>query len=134
MSLKVTNEGEKTLLEWLLKSNGTNTVLHLYKNDFTPADNSGVGDFTESTFGGYSASTLTRSNWNAADTNAAGKAEIQYSNDIQWTATSEETVHGYYVTDNSGDLLFAEKFSQARALVAGDSLTISPRFTLRSEA
>lgn len=132
--LKVVNEGEKILLNWMFKSAGTNAVLHLYKNDYTPVDTSTVANFTASTFGGYTPATLTRANWNNSVTNAAGKAEIVYSTDISWTSSTSETVIGYYVVDTSGALLFAEKFAQARALVDGDSLTISPRFTLRSEA
>lgn len=133
MVIKVTDNGEKTLIDWMLNSTGTNIVLRLYKNDYTPVFNSIAANFTQADFTGYASVTLTRGNWNTPVTNVLGAAEIQYNTDVSWTTTTSQSVYGYYVTDLSGNVLFAERFSQTRALVNGDSLTISPRFTLKSE-
>ncbi len=133
MPLVVTNAGENRLLDWVFRTSGTNLSLRLYTNAYTPVATSVIGDFTEATFAGYAARTLTRASFNAATTNAAGKAEITYA-DQTWSATSNQTVHGYFVTDSSGNLLFAERFATSKALVSGDSLIVSPKFTLSSEA
>lgn len=133
MALVVPNIGETKLLEWILKSTGTDTVLKLYSNDYTPVAASTNGSFTEATFTGYVEKDIARTDWASATTNGSGKAEIT-SPDLSWSATSSQTVYGYFVQDASGNLLFAERFSSARALESGDTLTISPKFTLTSEA
>jgi len=133
MPLLISNLGERILIDWMLRSVGGSMTLKLYSNDFTPLLASVVGDFTESTFTGYSARTLARSGWGAPATNAQGKGELQFSPDLTWTAASSQTVQGYFVVDASNVMIFAEKFAQSRNLVSGDILTLSARFTLASE-
>lgn len=134
MALVVCNDGEQILLEWIFKSSGTNVVLKLFTNDYTPVASSAAGDFTEATFTGYSGETLARASFNDATTDGNGKAQITYA-DLTWTLDANPaTVYGYYVTDAGGNLLFAERFAQARSLGVGDSLVLSPKFTLSSEA
>lgn len=133
MPLKVTNAGEIRLITHMIVDSARTLTVRLYQNDYTPVDNSAASNFTESTFGGYTSRTLVPGSWNTATTNASGKAEIRYSSDLTWAATSTQTVHGYYVLDSTGTVLWAERFAQPRALIDGDSLSLSPAFTLKSE-
>ena len=135
MSLVVCNAGELLLLEWALKSSSTpeNLTLKLYTNDYTPVATSTAGNFTEATFTGYAAKTLTRGSWVAPSTNGSGEAEATYAAQ-DWEAESAQTVYGYYVVGaTSGTLVWAQRFATARSVADGDTLTITPKFTLHSE-
>jgi hypothetical protein len=133
MSLVVADSGEQKLLEMAFKDTTPETlVLHLFANDVTPSSSSVTADFTESSFGGYSSTSLTRSNFSSATTNGSGKGEIAYPK-ITYTVTSAEDCYGYYVVDAGGTLVFAERFSTARNLDNGDTLELTPVLTLASE-
>ena len=132
MPIVVSDAGEIRLLEMMFRTaSPPNFSLRLYTNAHTPTATSVIGSFTEATFTGYTARTLTRGTFTVAVT-VAGKGEISYP-DQTWTATSAQTVTGYYVLDASGNYLYADLFPASRALVSGDVLVLSPRFTLASE-
>ena len=134
MALVVTNAGELLLQTWAIKSTSTpeNLTLKLYSNNYTPVATSSSGDFTESSFSGYSAKTLTRSSWNDPTT-VSTKAEITYA-DQTFTASGAGTVYGFYIVGaTSGTVIWAEKFASARTLASGDTLTVSPKITAASE-
>lgn len=138
MALVTPNGGELELLDKMLKdalSTDENYVLKLYKNDYTPDDNSVEASFTEADFTNYAARTLSRVSWNASVT-VSNKAETSYGSGPQsWTCgASGNTVYGYYVTGaTSGTVLWAERFSTSRVLADGDVLNITPKFTLNKE-
>lgn len=137
MALKVPGDGENLLLEWAIKATTTpeNLTLKLYKNDYTPADNSTAGDFTEADFTDYVAKTLERSGWDAVAQDANNKASIEYGTTQTWTCgATGNTVYGYYVVGaTSGTLVWAERFATSRTLADGDQLSLVPRMTLKSE-
>lgn len=138
MPLVVPNQGELELLDKMLKdalSVDENYILKLYRNDYTPADVSAPGSFTEANFTSYAARTLTRTNWNTAVT-VSGKGESSYGSTPQsWTCgTTGNTIYGYWVEGaTSAKVLWAERFSTSRVLANGDVLNITPKFTLASE-
>ncbi len=135
MSIVVCNAGEIFLLEAAMKtSSPENLVLKLFANDYTPIPTSTAGSFTEASFSGYSAASLSRSSWTSASTNGSGKAEISYP--VQtFSATSSQTIFGYYVVGaTSGNLVYAERFGSPRSLISGDTLNVSPKMTLSSES
>lgn len=138
MALITPNTGELELLDKLLKdalSTNENYILKLYRNDYTPDDNSVAGSFTEANFTNYAAKTLTRALWNAAVT-VSGKAETSYGSAPQsWTCgASGNTIYGYYVTGaTSGTVLWAERFATSRVLADQDVLNLTPKFTLNKE-
>lgn len=137
MPLVVPDAGELKLLNTMLKlalSTNENQILKLYKTDVTPSASSAPGSFTEATFTGYAARTLTRSTWNSAVT-VSNKAESSYGTTPQsWTCgTTGHTVYGYWV-EAGGTCLWAERFSTSRVLASGDVLNITPKFTLSSES
>jgi hypothetical protein len=138
MPLIVSDEGELRLLDYMLKlalSTNENQILKLYQSNTTPTSASTNASFTEATFTGYAARTLTRSTWNSAVT-VSNKAESSYGTTPQsWTCgATGNTIYGYWVMSATGSkCLWAELFSTARVLASGDVLNITPKFTLNSE-
>jgi hypothetical protein len=140
MSLVTSNDGELRLLDYMLKAVNTseNFVLHLYNNNATPAGTSVIGDFIEATFTNYAAYTLTRGSWASAITSNFGggtvKAYSTYATQTWSCGASGDTIYGYYVTTDGGNLLWAESFSSPRVLFNTDTLLLTPVFTLNSES
>ena len=137
MALVVPNLGELLLLNRMLKltSISASYILKLYKSNTTPDQNSGSNSFTEADFTNYTASTLTRANWNDSVTNGSSAAEASYNATLTWTCgASGNTIYGYWVEDSAtSTVLWAERFSSSRVLASGDVLNITPKFTLASE-
>lgn len=136
MPLVVADQGELRLLDIMLKvalSTNENQILKLYQNNYTPTSAAAPGSFTEATFTGYAARTLTRSTWNSAVT-VSNKAESSYGTTPQsWTCgATGNTIYGYTV-EAGGKTMWGELFSTARVLASGDVLNITPKFTLNSE-
>jgi len=142
MALIVPNEGELILLEAAVgKTAAGNTKLKLYTNNYTPAHDDVVGDFTE--FGavqGYAEKTLAPASWNAAaagtgtGSSDSNKASITYPQQT-WTfdgTGGDVTVYGYYITNDAEDkVIVAEKFATAQTVSAsGDVIKVTPRLTL----
>lgn len=140
MSLVVSDAGETRLLDRLL-SQGTYAtyqgyILKLWQapTGYTPSSSTVSADFTQANFTNYVAATLTRANWNAAQT-VLNQAQASYgSAAISWTCgTTGNTIYGYWVeSQEDGYCLWAEKFAVARALGSGDVLNLVPQFSLSS--
>lgn len=137
MALIVTNSGENLFNGYVFKSTSIseNFVLCLYTNNYDPVATSTTANFTEASFTDYTSKTLTRGSFNDPSTNGSGKSEISYASQTWTVGTgSSATIYGYYVKGSvTGTTYLAEKFSTARALAAGDSLVLTPKFTLFSE-
>lgn len=86
--------------------------LRLFQNNFTPAHNSVVGAFTESTFTGYASATAVPSPPSSVD--GAGLATLPYGN-ASYTFTGlsgGQTAYGWYLTDAGNTTVYAaEKFA-----------------------
>ena len=135
MPLVVPDDGEIKLLEYLVNRS---LVVHLYQNNVNPADNThGTSgrDFTSSTFteAPVSAITLSAANWTTTQT-SGGVSTAQYNSGVTFTFTSGQSVYGYYVTDTSNNILWAERFSGApfELPVAGGDIAIRPQMGLSS--
>ena len=135
MPLLVPDSGEVELLKAVLyPTSGENWTLKLYSSNTTPAESDTAGTYTEATFTGYTAKTITRtqsgSTW-AVPTTSGGTTSSTYGTAQSWSPTSSQTVYGYFVVGaTSTTLLFAELFSSAKNLVNGDTLTVTPRVEL----
>lgn len=107
-------------------------VLHLYSNNITPAKTDVVGDYTEVSGNGYSSVTLNP----ASFTFSSGDPTTAAYPQVTFTFTGEAgNVYGYYVTRaSSGDLQFANKFSNAPIYIAnnGDEIRITLTITLNN--
>jgi hypothetical protein len=138
MALVVPAQGELRLLDTMLKlalSTNENHILKLYKADYTPTSSTASGSFTEATFNGYAARTLTRANWQTTVL-VSGKGQSSYGSSPQsWTCgTTGNTIYGYWVEGStSAKVLWAERFTTSRVLGTNDVLNLTPQFTLASE-
>ena len=132
MPLIVPNAGEVRLLQYIVnKTSPTNLVLHLYSNDLDLSDESfDETDFTEVTTSGYAAVTLTGSNWTA--TTNSGISSALYNTSITFNFSAGADVYGYYVTDTSNRILWAEEFPGAPFTLpsTGGEISIRPQIQL----
>lgn len=132
MALVVPDAGEVRLLEYIVnKTSPTNLVLHLYSNDvdlstetFTSAS------FTQPTAAGYSSVTLTGAGWSASTT--AGVSAALYDNGVTFSFSAGQDVQGYYVTDVSDNIMWAEEFPGAPFQLpsGGGDIAIRPQVQL----
>lgn len=123
-------KGEILLLQYIVGMvNADNPVLHLYSNDVTPSDSTLVGDLTEVAGGGYAAITLLSANWTT--TQSGGVTTAVYSEQT-FTFTTDATAYGYYVTDETGQLLWLERFNGAPFDIpdGGGTISITAKLTL----
>lgn len=127
MALNVPNTGENIALEALVnKTAPQNLVLKLYQNNITPSDTDTAGTYTEATFGGYSAATLTGASWEAA---SAGTITYGSQQTFTCNGSTPNSIYGYFVVQaTSGTLVYSERASGAPLSVTnnGDAVKITP--------
>lgn len=135
MPLLVPDVGEVRLLQYIVgNASPTSLILNLYTNNKSPAESDTVSSYTPATAAaGYSAATLNKDSWSIGT--VSGTSSALYNNGITFTfgtAASTQNVYGYYVTDNSSNLLWAEIFPGAPfALPAsGGEIAIRPQVQL----
>lgn len=125
MALVLCNQAEVLALQYLLNRNLT---LKLFENNVTPGETDTEATYTEATFAGYAAKTLTYANWNFTTSATYNAAQTFTSN----TGSQDKYVYGYYVVQAAdGKLLWAEKFSDGPYHIVnnGDSVTLTPAIT-----
>lgn len=130
MAIVVPDLGKEQLLQWALREAldvDEGLILRLFKNDYTPANDSETADFTEADFGGYAEKPLARTGWNAPST-VSNQGFIEFGTLQTWTCTSgSNTVYGYYiVTENSNITVWAQRFGTPRTVDSGVELNIIP--------
>jgi len=131
----VPNVGEARFIGIIVNAStaaAENLSVRLFKNDITPASTMTLADYAEATFTGYTAVTLTSSDWTigtdgflATATASTGLVEFTA------TATTDETVYGYYMSGvSSSTLYWSERFGASfRMFNIGDA--IAPRPAIR---
>lgn len=132
MALVVPDQkGEILLLQYIVGMvNADNPVLHLYSNNVTPSDSTVISDLTEvSTSNGYNPITLLSQNWTT--TQVGGVTTAVYSEQTFAFAT-DATAYGYYVTDQSNNMLWLERFTGAPFIIpdGGGTISITSRLVL----
>lgn len=132
MALVVPDQkGEILLLQYIVGMvNADNPVLHLFSNDVTPSDSTVVGDLTEvSGSTGYAAITLVSANWTT--TQSAGVTTAIYSEQTFNFGTGAVS-YGYYITNETGNMLWLERFSGAPFDIpdGGGTISITAKITL----
>lgn len=132
MTLLVPNAGEgRALNNFLNKVAPQDQTMILYKSNTTPAETDTAGSYTESTFTGYAAKSLTGASWTiteGAPTEAAAAAQTFTSSADQ----ASENAYGYmFKQTTSGIILWAERFAAAPYAIAnnGDNIVITPKIT-----
>jgi hypothetical protein len=128
MALNFPDTGENLSLEMIVnKTAPQNLVLKLFSNNITPSDTDTAATYTEATFAGYAAITLTGASWGAA---SAGT--ITYGSQQTFTRSTTgttENIYGYYVIQTtSTTLLYSERDGAAPFAVtnSGDAVKITP--------
>jgi hypothetical protein len=137
-TLTYSTAGEAKLLNGVVLTE--NLTLKLYTACATaggvPLPSSVVGDFTEATFTGYSAKTLTGTQTGTTWSAASGTPAVTQYNAAtpqSWTLTAgTQTILGYfYVGVTSGTFYGAQSFAAAIALSTGQpSFTLIPAITM----
>lgn len=119
-----------------LRVNWLNTLSWgLYQNDLTPEDATILAEIDPCNFSGY-AGLLLSTGWTAPVIDGVRAKSIATA--LTWTHNGggiDNWVFGFYVLDGLGDLILAQRFSDAPRLMeyTGVSLFVTPTFTLRSE-
>jgi Trk-type K+ transport system membrane component len=96
----------------VLTQSANHAKVHLAVAPFTPTTTSVPGDFTEATFTGYTAVTITGYGTAHIDPNLQGLVNIT-TPVLEWTPTGttvQNDIVGYYITDGGGNLVAAEAF------------------------
>lgn len=134
MALLVPDVGEVRLLSYAVnKLTPENFTLKLYQNNITPGESDVAGTYTEATFTGYAATTLTGANFTVST--VTGTTTATYSPNQVFTSTANQTtqlIYGYFVVGaSSGILMWAEKFTDGPYAISvnGDSITITVKIT-----
>lgn len=137
----IPHEGEIQLEKDLLAGGSLeNWTLKLFQNNITPSETDSSATYTEATFTGYSAVTLTRSlsgsTWSTPSGTGSvlesGCAKSTYGASAQsWSATSAQTIYGYYILGaTSGKVVAAEKFASSVSLINPSTITVQPSLEL----
>ena len=105
-------------------------TLRLFSNNASISDTMTAADVTEVTTGeGYNSVVLTGSSWTISAVGTAPNAVYPIQT---WTFTAPKgNIYGYYVTNTSGTLLLAEKFSSGPYNVQTSGDTISVTLSIR---
>lgn len=123
--------GEILLLQYIVgMANADNPVLHLFSNDHTPSDSTTISLLNEvSTSTGYTPVTLLSSSWTT--TQSGGVTSAVYSEQT-FTFLTDATAFGYYVTNQSDQLLWLERFSGAPFDIpdGGGTISVTAKLTL----
>lgn len=129
MAINVPDVGENLALEMIVnKTAPQNLVLKLYSNNITPSDTDTAGTYTECTFTGYAAITLTGASWGAASGGSIAYAQQTFT----CSGAGSENVYGYYVVQvSSGTLLYSERGTGVPFVITtiGDNVKITPTIT-----
>jgi hypothetical protein len=137
MSLVVVmGEIEKTLEQTASEFAAGPYRMGLYKNDHTPSLEDVIASFDAADFGGYDGE-RDLPDWDLGGLIWDGFRWTVTHPDVVWEAdgTSSNSIYGYYVVDQSGNLAWAERRTDGAVTIgaAGQTYTVSPRFTRRSE-
>lgn len=133
MTLLVPNNGEGDGLSYFVnKSTPENLVLRLYTNNITPAETDTAATYTETTFTGYAAITLTGANWTITE---GAPSSAAYAQQTFTSSAGSQSVscYGYYMTRaTSGRIALAERFTDAPYTITnnGDQIKVTPNITL----
>ena len=103
----------------------------LFKNDYTPAADDILADYTEAKFSGYAQASITGASWSVttAEPAVASYAEQEFISDDDQTP---ETIYGYAIFLAMDDTFVgAERFSSPQVIQNDlDQIAVTPRIRL----
>lgn len=136
MLMVIPDEGKTVALKCLLRggfaASAEDWNVQLYKNDYTPVDDSTVGDFTAADFAGSGVFTVLQSGWIDPTIISHVAASLNDSAPA-WTSSdaAPQTVYGWFaVGADSGVVRAAQRFDVPRTIYNGDTEQLNP-FTVR---
>ena len=133
MALLLPNNGEGDALAAIVgKTAAENLVLRLYSSNTTPAETDTTATYTEATFTGYAAITLTAASWTVTE-GAPSNASYAQQTFTSSAAQATQNIYGYHFTRvTSGRIAWAERFPAGPYPIAnnGDNIKVTPTFTL----
>jgi len=115
----------------LIKADAGNVVVHLFKNDFSPDNDSVTADFEEADFDGYATVAAAAMLGPVIDEAAKWKIMSVAATFIADSTSDGQTVYGYYATfaDDPG-LVVSERFATPIGMIPFKSITIQPELVL----
>lgn len=120
-------------INWLSRSlTSSNITLKLYKNVVTYSAGLTAASFTEATFTGYAAKTLSSASW-VVTSGDPGIASYNAAQTFTSSATQTlQTIYGWYIIHPAnGQLLGYEQFDAGVDITAnGDAIEFTPKLTL----
>jgi hypothetical protein len=132
MTLVVPNNGEGlALANFLNKTAPQNQTMMLYSNNITPAETDTTATYTEATFTGYAAKSLTGASWTVTEGAPSNAAAAQQT----FTSSADQTlqnIYGYLFKQvTSGIIMWAERFAAAPYAITnnGDNIQVTPVIT-----
>lgn len=133
MTLLVPDVGESIMLQNILnKTAPENKILKLYQSNTTPAETDTHTTYTEATWTGYAAVTLTGATWTVSGT-APTEAAYPQQTFTSTAGSQNQANYGYYVTQfTAGTLMWAERFTDGPYTIVnnGDAIKVTPKITL----
>jgi len=131
-TLILPNAGEVKLLEnFVNKTAPQDLELRLYQNNITPAETDTAATYTQATFTGYAAVTLTGATWSVAS-GAPSEASYPIQSFLSSADQAMQQLFGYYVVGGAdGVLRWAERFTDGPYPVSNlaDEVRVTPKFT-----
>jgi hypothetical protein len=135
VTLRLVDQGEEDFLDLALS---VDYYLRLFTNDVESGLTAGQkealteADFTEASFTGYSAKTLTGGAWTSAS-GAPASASYTTQAFVSTVSQAAQTLYGYHVTRAStGRLAWYEYFGTPVSISGADEfVTVAPRFTMQ---
>jgi len=128
MALLVPDVGENLILAMIVnKTAPQDLVLRLFSSNTTPAETDTAATYTEATFSGYAAITLTGATWGSPS-----GGTITYGGQQTFThngGATSNSIYGYFVTQlTSGILLYSERDAAAPFTLTnnGDNVKLTP--------
>jgi len=105
-------------------------TMHLFQNDYDPTPGDVLADYEEADFSGYVAQALEMGSWDFVGTvdhvvTTSANFSCQFTAD--GSLVGEQIVYGYYLTDNSGNYRWGERFEVPRTILANDVLFVNPQ-------
>lgn len=133
--LVLTAAAKIRLLDRLLSGGSLALSAGLYQNPAVLDQATTLSQLGPATFSGYTGLQGTGP-WSAAV--LLGERAIAHSAPLSWShdgGICANWIYGYYAVDESGDLLWAAPRAEGavQVSVAGRTVTVTPRFSLRSE-
>lgn len=131
MDMVCPNEGKARVLALIFGADSATPAgvfVKLYKNDYTPDDDSTDADFDGATFGGSDRITLDPVDWDAPVV-VSDVGQIDSIDPPSWTCTSggPETVYGWWMIDQATSaVLFAQRFDTPRVMSVGATEVLTP--------